>query len=146
MKEIYELTISSFESNSFIDKVVETIEKKNKYFDYVLYTNQCTLKLNNNGALVKDLESLGRDLKNIIVIDSKSHLEQKYQDNMILVKGFFGNDWINTNLSKILGYILQNIKKENYEDDIRLNIVKHKNTIKQYLLNIFFVQVNNIWK
>ena len=41
---------------------------------------------------MKDLESLGRDLKNIIVIDSKSHLEQKYQDNMILVKGFFGND------------------------------------------------------
>ena len=92
MKEIYELIIFSFESNSFIDKVVETIEQKNKYFDYVLYTNQCTLKLNNNGALVKDLESLGRDLKNIIVIDSKSLLEKKNQDNMILVKGFFGND------------------------------------------------------
>ena len=135
MKEIYELIIFSFESNSFIDKVVETIEQKNKYFDYVLYTNQCTLKLNNNGTLVKDLESLGRDLKNIIVIDSKSHLEQKYQNNLILIKGFYGNDLIDTNLLKILGYILQNIKKENYEDDIRLSIEKHKNTIKAYLSN-----------
>ena len=135
MKEIYELIIFSFESNSFIDKVVETIEQKNKYFDYVLYANQCTLKLNNNGTLVKDLESLGRDLKNIIVIDSKSHLEQKYQNNLILIKGFYGNDLIDTNLLKILGYILQNIKKENYEDDIRLSIEKHKNTIKAYLSN-----------
>ena len=135
MKEIYELIIFSFESNSFIDKVVETIEQKNKYFDHVLYANQCTLKLNNNGTLVKDLESLGRDLKNIIVIDSKSHLEKKYQNNMILIKGFYGNDLIDTNLLKILGYILQNIKKENYEDDIRLSIEKHKNTIKAYLSN-----------
>jgi hypothetical protein len=135
MKEIYELIIFSFESNSFIDKVVETIEQKNKYFDYILYANQCTLKLNNSGTLVKDLESLGRDIKNIIVIDSKSHLEQKYQNNLILIKGFFGNDLIDTNLLKILGYILQNIKKENYEDDIRLSIEKHKNTIKAYLSN-----------
>lgn len=135
MKEIYELILFSFESNSFIDKVVETIEQKNKYFDYVLYANQCTLKLNNSGALVKDLESLGRDLKNIIVIDSKLHLEKKYHSNLILIKGFYGNTLIDTNLLKILGYILQNIKKENYEDDIRLSIEKHKNTIKAYLSN-----------
>ena len=135
MKEIYELIIFSFESNAFIDKAVEIIEQKNKYFDFVLYANQCTLKLNNSGTLVKDLESLGRDLKNIIVIDSKSHLEQKYHNNLILIKGFYGNDLIDTNLLKILGYILQNIKKENYEDDIRLSIEKHKHTIKAYLSN-----------
>ena len=54
---------------------------------------------------------------------------------MILIKGFYGNALIDTNLLKILGYILQNIKKENYEDDIRLSIEKHKNTIKAYLSN-----------
>ena len=132
MKDIYELIIFSFESNSFIDSVVDMIEEKNKYFDYILYANQFTL--NNNGSLVKDLESLGRNLKNIIVIDSKSHLDNKYKNNLILIKGFYGNNLIDINLLKILGYILQNIKKENYDDDIRLSIDKHKNTIKAYLV------------
>ena len=131
MKELYELIVFSFYSNSFIDNALEIIEQRNKYFDYILYSNQFTI--NNNGQLVKDLESLGRELKNIIVVDSKSHLETRFQNNLILIKGYYGNDLMDTNLLKILGYILQNIKKENYEDDIRKSIEKHKNTIKAYL-------------
>ena len=133
VKELYEIIIFSFESNLFIDNTVEIIEQKNKYFDYILYANHFTL--NNNGKLVKDLEGLGRNIKNIIVIDSKSHIEKKYKNNLILIKGFYGNDLIDINLLKILGYILQNIKKENYEDDIRLCIQKYKSIIKTYLMN-----------
>ena len=133
VKELYEIIIFSFESNLFIDNTVEIIEQKNKYFDYILYSNYFTL--NNNGKLVKDLEALGRNIKNIIVIDSKSHIEKKYKNNLILIKGFYGNDLIDINLLKILGYILQNIKKENYEDDIRLCIQKYKSIIKTYLMN-----------
>jgi hypothetical protein len=133
LKDLYELIIFSFETNSFIDKVIEKIEEKNKYFDYVLYANQFTI--NKNGNLVKDLESLGRELKNIVVVDSKSHLDNKYKKNLILIKGFHGNNLIDINLLKKLGYILQTIKKENYEDDIRLSIDKHRNTIKAYLSN-----------
>ena len=131
MKELYELIVFSFESNTFVDKVIEIIEKKNKYFDYILYANQFTL--NNNGKLVKDLESLGRSIKNIIVIDSKFHLEKKYKNNFILIKRFSGNDMVDINLLKILGYILQNIKIENYKDDIRISINNHKKSIKAYL-------------
>ena len=54
---------------------------------------------------------------------------------MIIIKGFYGNDLIDINLLKILGYILQNIKNDNYEDDIRLYIGKYKSTIKTYLMN-----------
>ena len=132
MKELYELIIFSFESNSFIDNAIEIIEQNNKYFDYILYANQFTL--NNKGKLLKDLEALGRNIKNIIVIDSKSHIDKKFKKNLILIKGFYGNNLIDINLLKILGYILQNIKKEN-NDDIRLSIDKYKNTIKTYLMN-----------
>ena len=133
VKELYELIVFSFESNTFVDKVIEIIEQKNKYFDYILYANQFTL--NNNGKLVKDLESLGRNIKNIIVIDSKFHLDKKYKNNFILIKRFSGNDMVDINLLKILGYILQTIKIENYKDDIRISINKHKKSIKTYLLN-----------
>ena len=120
-------------ANTFVDKIIEIIEQKNKYFDYILYANQFTL--NNNGKLVKELESLGRSIKNIIVIDSKFHLDKKYKNNFILIKRFSGNDMVDINLLKILGYILQNIKIENYKDDIRISINKHKKSIKTYLLN-----------
>ena len=133
LKDFYELIIFSFESNSFIDNVIEKIEEKNKYFDYVLYANQFTI--NKNGNLLKDLESLGREIKNIVVIDSKSHIDNKYKKNLILIKGFYGNKQIDINLLKILGYILQAIKKENYDDDIRLSIDKYRNNIKTYLSN-----------
>ena len=133
MKELYELIVFSFESNSFVDKAIELIEQKNKCFDYILYANQFTL--NHKGKFVKDLENLGRNLKNIIVIDTKLHLDKKYKNNLILIKPFNGNNLVDINLLKILGHILVNIKKENYEDDIRLRIAKYKNSIKTYLMN-----------
>ena len=133
IKDLYELIIFSFETNLFIDNAIEIIEQKNKYFDYILYANEFTLNI--HGRLVKDLEALGRNVKNIIVIDSKSHIEKRFKNNMIIIKGFYGNDLIDINLLKILGYILQNIKNDNYEDDIRLYIGKYKSTIKTYLMN-----------
>ena len=133
MKALYELIAFSFESNTLVDNIIELIEQKNKFFDYILYANQLTL--NNKGKLVKDLENLGRNLKNVIVIDTKIHLDKKYKNNLILVKPFYGNNLVDINVLKILGYILLNIKKENYEDDIRTSIYRYRNLIKTYLMN-----------
>ena len=133
IKTFYELIVFSFESNTLVDNIVELIEQKNKFFDYILYANQFTLS--NKGKLVKDLENLGRNLKNVIVIDTKIHLEKKYKNNLILIKPFYGNNLVDINMLKILGYILLNIKKENYEDDIRTSIYRYRNLIKTYLMN-----------
>ena len=133
VKEMYEIIAFSFDSNSIIDKALELIENKSKYFDYVLYTDQ--LNINYNGKLIKDLNNLGRDIKNIIVIDTKNHIHKKYKNNLILIKGFYGDVSKDINLLKILGYLLENIKNDNFQDDIRIRIKKFRNIIKTYLYN-----------
>jgi len=130
---MYEIIAFSFDSNSNIDKALELIENKSKYFDYVLYTDQ--LNINYNGKLIKDLNNLGRDIKNIIVIDTKNHIHKKYKNNLILIKGFYGDVSKDINLLKILGYLLENIKNDNFQDDIRIRIKKFRNIIKTYLYN-----------
>ena len=131
VKEMFEIIIFSFYPNSIIDKAIELIENKNKYFDYVLYSEQ--LIINYKGKLLKDLENFGRDIKHIIIIDSKVNIQKKYKNNLILIKGFFGDITKDINLLKILGYILQNIKNDNYEDDLRVRIKRYKKSIKTYL-------------
>lgn len=131
VKEMYEIIAYSFYTNQNIDKALELIENKSKYFDYVLYSEQ--LNINYNKKLIKDLNNLGRDIKNIIVIDSKNHIHKKYKNNLILIKGFYGDVSKDINLLKILGYLLENIKNDNFEDDIRIRIKKFRNIIKNYL-------------
>ena len=131
IKIMYEIIAFSFDTKPNIDKALELIENKSKYFDYILYSDQLTI--NYNEKLIKDIDNLGRDLKNIIVIDSKIHIHKKYKNNLILIKGFFGDISKDINLLKILGYILQNIKNDNFEDDITIRIKKYRNIIKTYL-------------
>ena len=131
IKKMYEIIAFSFDTNSNIDKALTLIESKSKYFDYTLYSDQLTI--NNNGQLIKDINNLGRDLKNIIVIDSKMHIHKKYKNNLILIKGFYGDVSKDINLLKILGYILQNIKNYTFEDDVTIRIKKFRNIIKTYL-------------
>ena len=86
-----------------------------------------------DGKCVKDLDNFGRNIKNIIVIDSKINIPKKYKNNLILIKGFQGDEMKDINLLKILSYILQNIKNDNSDEDIRIRINKYKNSIKTYL-------------
>ena len=133
VKEMYEIIAFSFDSDSIIDEALKLIENKTKYFDYVLNSEQ--LSINYNGKLIKNLENIGRDIKNIIVIDNKINIHKKFKNNLILIKGFYGDVSKDINTLKILGYILQNVKNDNCEDDIRIRIKKYKNMIKTYLDN-----------
>ena len=132
IKEMFEIIAFSFYPNSIIDKALELIEKKTKYFDYVLYSNQLTT--NYNGKLIKDIENLGRNIKHIIIVDSKINIHKKFKSNLILIKRFLGDITLDINILKKLGYILQNIKIDNIQDDLRSRIHKYKNLIKAYLL------------
>jgi hypothetical protein len=132
VKEMFEIIVYSFYSKSIIDKALGLIEKKIKYFDYILYSDQLTIKYNEK--LLKDIDNLGRNIKHMIIIDSKINVQKKYKNNLILIKRFLGDITTDINILKILGYILQNIKNDNFQDDLRIRIHKYKNSIKAYLL------------
>ena len=131
IKELFEIIAFSFYSDSIINEALELIENKNKYFDYVLYSDQLTI--NYNGKLVKDLDNFGRNEMNIIIIDTKINIPKKYKNNLVLIKGFYGDETKDINLLKMLRYFLQNIKNDNYDEDIRNRINKYKKCIKTYL-------------
>ena len=132
VKEMFEIIVYSFYSKSIIDKALGLIEKKIKYFDYILYSDQLTIKYNEK--LLKDIDNLGRNIKHMIIIDSKINVQKKYKNNLILIKRFLGDITTDINILKILGYILQNIKNDNFQDDLRIRIHKYKSSIKAYLL------------
>lgn len=80
---------------------------------------------------MKDINLIGRDLKDVLIVDNLPINLVKQKDNAILIKPFYGEDADDDAL-----YVLGNILKEIYEDkseDIRLVLKKYKSEIFQYV-------------
>ena len=61
----------------YCDKIVEQLDPEKKYIDYKLSRNFCTMY---QGVYVKDIRKLGRNIKDIIIIDvnKKKKKKKKY--------------------------------------------------------------------
>ena len=99
MKMLFELVIFSF--------VLKIVEKKEKIFEHVLYRQYATL----NSGYIKDLSLLGRDLKNIIIVDDIPQVFKLQERNGICIKAFYGDIVTDRNTLKILGKILEKNRK-----------------------------------
>lgn len=88
------------------------MENEGGFFDYVLF-RQHTAKIGQN--YVKDLNYLGRDLKNIVIVDNSEYAFLLQKSNGILIKNFDGNDSDDVALDN-LGTILNNIISKGYID------------------------------
>ena len=127
MKMLFELVIFSFGTFEYVDSVIKIIEKKEKFFEHVLYRQHATL---NNGEYIKDLSLLGRDLKNIIIVDDIPQVFKLQERNGICIKAFYGDIVTDRNTLKILGKILEKIRFDADEDgDIRKSLDKQRNLI-----------------
>jgi len=66
MDKIYELVVFTASISKYADPLLDLIDKKG-YCPYRLFREHCTLI---NTTFVKDLQRLGRDIKNIIIVDN----------------------------------------------------------------------------
>ena len=133
MKSIYELVIFSFGTLEYVDSVLKIIEKKEKFFENVLYRQHATV---NNGEYIKDLSLLGRNLKNIIIVDDISQVFKLQEKNGICIKPFYGDVVSDRNTLKILGKILEKVRFDADEDgDIRKSLEKQRNLIFTHITN-----------
>ena len=130
MKEIYELIIFSNNSLQYILKIIKSFENYDKYFKHILSNDQ--ISFNKNGS-IKDLNLLGRNLKQVIIIDNDRNIFKlnPENENIIYVKPFYGD--IN-NDGKILNNLSYILKKIRYEVEDYDNI---KGSIKKHKLDIF---------
>ena len=65
MKSIYELIIFSENTQEYVLPIIDLIQKKEKYFDYVIC--KPFISYDSDGHEIKDISLLGRNLKNIIM-------------------------------------------------------------------------------
>ena len=134
MKSIYELIIFSENSQEYVEPIIDLIQQKEKYFDYILCKQYMTF--DSKGQEIKNLNLLGRDLKNIVVVDN---MQQYYKntDNLICIKSFFGDVNNDKKTLKFLGNILKEIKLDSEKTgDIRVSINNYKYKLYPKVINI----------
>ena len=86
MQSIFELILFSSNTPEYVNPIVNLIQKNKKYFEHILYRHHITL--DEEGNNVKNLECLGRDLKNIIIIDDIPRYFKLQKENGINIKPF----------------------------------------------------------
>ena len=127
MKKIYELILFSYETQEYVDPILDLIEKKEKYFEYRLYKEHTKF---NGKDYIKDLSKLGRDLRRIIIIDNIPQSFKLQKNNGICIKPFYGDVVSDRNTLKILSIILEKIRFDADESkDIRDSLKKEENDI-----------------
>ncbi len=115
VKDKYELIIFTASQKNYADKIIDYIEKDQKYFSLRLYREHCIFI--KPGLYIKDLRIFkNRDLKNIILIDNSIFSFAHQLNNGILVTSFYNDedDCFLINLKDYLIYCIENC------DDVRI--------------------------
>ena len=124
MKQIYELILFTNNSFNYISQVLKNLENNEKFFEYSLSNNQ--INFEKDGS-IKNLDSLGRDINNIIILDKEQSLLKLNKENIIFVKPFYGDINNDKNILKDLIEILKQIKYDMEEnEDIRIPLNNHR--------------------
>ena len=135
MKKLYELILFSLGTNEYISPIIKNIEKKEKFFEHILYREHVTY--DDNGNFFKNLNLLNRDIKHILIVDDNAKNFKYHKSNGICIKPFYGDLNNDKNTLKILGNILFKIRYDaDVTGDIRISLDKEKN-------NLFFSQIAN---
>ena len=133
-KEKFELIIFTASHKNYADKIIDYIEKEQKYFSLRLYREHCIFI--KPRLYIKDLRIFkNRDLKNIVLIDNSIFSFAHQLSNGILVTSFYNddNDFFLYNLKEYLSYCIEDcndvriinkeqFKFEEYKNDL-INLV-----------------------
>jgi Dullard-like phosphatase family protein len=98
VSEIYEIIIFTAGMKDYANLVLNIIEKKigKKIFDYRLFREHTIIDESQNH--IKDLSKIGRDLKNILIVDNIAENFLYQPENGILISSFFKDK--NSNFKK----------------------------------------------
>ena len=132
MSEYFDIIIFTASIAEYASPLLDQLDKNN-YFSKRLFRNDC---LFNHGLYIKDLKIIGKDLKDMIIIDNNPVSYAVNEDNGIPILTWY-DDLHDTELNKLVPLLkyLSNV------DDVRpiiRQIVNRRNN------EVDFYQVNNI--
>ena len=129
MKKIYEIILFTFSSPEYANPIIELIEKDEKYFEHKLYIQHASYF---NNEYVKNINDLGRNLKNTLIIDNNiNNIHKSNRDNSICIKPFYGDMENEKNTLQLLGNVLNKIR---YDAEITGDIGKSLKKEKYYII------------
>ena len=133
IKIYYELILFTGSSENYTNSIVEGLERKKKYFDFIFhrkYLVKC------GDCYLKDLSKIGRPLNSTIIIDNNPLNYKLQKENGICIKSFWGDNNEDAALFYLIK-ILTDIAKDN--NDVRDGISKYKDQIiSKVSSNIFY--------
>ena len=140
----YEIVIFTASLSKYADPLLDIIDKPG-HCQYRLFREHCTLI---NTSFVKDLKRLGRDLKDIIIVDNSPISYALHPENGLPIQSWYDdtNDRELYNITPILefladvGDVREHIKKMVFEN--RINYVRALSHIKMYT-NVLKTSHNN---
>ncbi|CXJ10371.1 NLI interacting factor-like phosphatase [Plasmodium berghei] len=100
ISKYYEIVIFTASMPKYANAVIDKLDV-NRVCSYRLFRESCTLWNNN---YVKDIRLLGRDLKNVIIIDNSTYVQKFCADNCFLIKSWF-DDPTDTELYKLIPFL-----------------------------------------
>ena len=121
--QYYELILFTGSSENYTKSIVEALERKKKYFDFIFY-RQYLVKCGD--CYIKDLSKIGRPLNSTIIIDNNPQNYKLQKENGICIKSFLGDDPDDIALYNLID-ILINIVKEKV--DVRDGLSKYRDEI-----------------
>ena len=123
MKKYYELIIFSLYPQKIGDYLIDTLEKKEKYFDYRFFIQHSVIVDN---EFVKDLRRIGRSLDKMIIVDNLPQNYKLNKKNGINIISYWEENYNDIILGD-LAQILINIAKDG--GDVRDGIEKYRKEI-----------------
>ena len=96
VSKVFEVVVFTAACQEYADQILDSIDPENRYFHFRLYRDSCKECIANpsipdSKVYVKDLRVLGRDLRNVILIDNSIHCFAYQLDNGIVCNPFKGD-------------------------------------------------------
>jgi len=96
--ELFEVIVFTASVEPYAMAVVDLLDKPRTWVTHVLSRDSCTEL---NGQLLKDLRRLGRDLKDVVLVDNSPLACGISPENSIICKSYYGNDPQDTELLRL---------------------------------------------
>ena len=120
----YEIIIFTAGTQEYADPILDSIEKRGKFFAKRLYRQHAILM---NNIYIKDLTRLGRDLSKTIIVDNMPQNFSLQKENGILINNYFGQDKYETTLNDLSSILLK--ISSNPNNDVRKELKKYREEI-----------------